>query len=49
MYKVNYQEIKSFSLAVTRAKELNATVIELETGLIRWRPAFKTSAKKVQR
>jgi len=48
MYSVNGKEIKSFVVAIKEAQALNVCVIEIETGLNRWSPAPKTTAKKVR-
>lgn len=49
MYQVADQKFESFLAAVNVAKASGDDVIEVETGMRRWTPAPKVSAKKARR
>jgi hypothetical protein len=47
-YTVNTQNFDSFLKAVNYAKDINAEVYEVATGLRRWAPAAAPSSKKMR-
>ena len=46
MYSVNEKPFESFFAAIEYAQPLRANVIEVATGLVRWRPAPIKAARK---
>lgn len=51
MYKIEKtgQEEKSFMAAIKIASAIDSEVIEIKTGIVRWTPAPKVSAKRMRR
>ena len=48
IYTVNTKTFDLFSKAVSYAKEINAEVYKVATGLRRWAPAASPSSKKMR-
>ena len=49
MYEVNGHKFEMFMQAVRFAEQIDAEVFEVETGMRRWYPAPKVSAKRMRR
>jgi hypothetical protein len=49
MYKVETQEFTSYLAAVRAAEKIGAEVFEVSTGVRRWTPAPKVTAKRARR